>query len=171
MAGRNKQPLSVIKGKGRSNHLTKDEIKRRQQHEEKVKGYTDKVDPPSYLTAKQKREYEHLSSELMRLGIFSNLDVDTLARYIDSKTQYLELIRAMKKIKPTEIVEDKNGKKIVIANEDYPVLMRSKNKLFMECRTAATDLGLSITSRLKLVFPQDDQREEKSEFEEKFGDV
>ena len=36
MAGRNKQPLSVIQGKGRSNHLTKNEIKKRQIHEEKM---------------------------------------------------------------------------------------------------------------------------------------
>lgn len=170
MAGRNKQPLSVIQGKGRSNHLTKEEIKKRQEQENQMKGYTDNIEAPSYLTVKQKNDFELLSRELVRLGIFSNLDVDNLARYIDSKTQYLELVRAMKKIKPTETLES-NGKKKVVANEDYPVLMRSKNKLFNECRAAASDLGLTITSRLKLVIPKAEDDKPKSEFEKKFGDV
>ncbi|MYL41813.1 phage terminase small subunit P27 family [Virgibacillus salexigens] len=168
MAGRNKQPLAVIQGKGRSNHLTKDEIKKRQEQENQMKGFTDNIEAPTYLTKKQKEEFENLSNELLRLGIFSNLDVDNLARYIDSKTQYLDLVKAMKKIKPTETIEIQ-GKKRVVANEDYPVLMRSKNKLFNECRTAASDLGLTITSRLKLVIPEKEKEKPKTEAEKRFS--
>lgn len=169
MAGRNKQPLSVIQGKGRSNHLTKQVIKERQAQEDAMRGYTDNIVAPSYLTKKQKEEFDSIANELIRLGIFSNLDVDSLARYIDSKTQYLQLIRDLKKIKPTEMVEVE-GKKKAIANEDYPKLMRVKNTLFNECRAAASDLGLSITSRLKLVIPkQDDNNKPKTEAEKRFS--
>ncbi len=38
MAGRNKQPLSVIQGKGRSNHITKSEKNRREKQEEALRG-------------------------------------------------------------------------------------------------------------------------------------
>ena len=171
MAGRNKQPLSVIQGKGRSNHLTKQAIKERQEQENALRGFTDKIEAPGYLLKKQKEEFDKIATELVRLGIFSNLDVDNLARYIDSKTQYLQLMRELKKIKPTEMVEMPDGKKKVFANEDYPKLMRVKNTLFNECRAAASDLGLSITSRLKLVIPKTEKEEPKSEFEQKFGDV
>lgn len=170
MAGRNKQPLQVIQGKGQSKHLTKDEVKKRQKHEEKVRGFTDKVKPPSYLTAAQKKEFTQISDELMRLEIFSNLDVDSLARYLDSKYQYLQIVKDMRKIKPTEVVKTESGKKVTIANEDYPKLARVKNTLFTECRSAAGDLGLTITSRLKLVIPQPKEKEQ-SEFERKFGDI
>mgnify|MGYP000956895798 CR=1 FL=1 len=170
MAGRNKQPLAVIQGKGKSKHLTKDEIGRRQQHEEKMRGPTDNIVAPSYLTATQKKEFEQLASELLKLDIFSNLDVDALARYLDSKYQYLQLVRDMKKIKPTETVQTDDGRKITVANDDYPKLLRAKNTLFTECRQAAADLGLTISSRLKLVIPQTGENE-KSEFERKFGDV
>ena len=54
MAGRNKQPLSVIQGKGRSNHITKSEKNRREKQEEALRGHTDKIEAPSYLTAAQK---------------------------------------------------------------------------------------------------------------------
>ncbi|WP_078382341.1 phage terminase small subunit P27 family [Sutcliffiella halmapala] len=164
MAGRNKEPLAVIQGKGKSNHLTKEEIKRRQEHEEKVKGFTDKIVPPSYLTAKQKKDFEEISSELIRLEIFSNLDVDALARYIDSRDMYIRLVKDLKKIKATEIATFEDGAKKVVANEDYPKLMKSKNLLFTECRAAASDLGLTITSRLKLVIPKKEDDKPKNKF-------
>lgn len=168
MAGRNKQPLSVIQGKGRSNHLTKKDIKERQEQENQMKGFTDNIVAPSYLTKKQKEEFDAIAEELIRLDIFSNLDVDGLARYIDSKTQYKQLIKDLKKIKATEVKDTPNGKK-AFANEDYPKLMRVKNTLFNECRAAASDLGLSITSRLKLVIPKADEPEPKTEAERRFS--
>lgn len=171
MAGRNKQPLSVIQGKGRSKHLTKAEIAKRQKQEEAVKGYVDNIEAPKYLTATQRKEFDKIAAELLRLDIFSNLDIDSLARYIDSKFQYIQLVKDLKKIKSTELLEMPDGTRKVIANEDYPKLMRTKNSLFNECRAAASDLGLSITSRLKLVIPTKEDDKPKSEFEQKFGDV
>lgn len=171
MAGRKKQPLAVIQGKGRSNHITKAEMKEREAQEKALKGFTDRIEPPSYLTAKQKRNFEEISSELIRLNIFSNLDVDALARYIDSRDMYIQLVREIKKIKPTYTITLEDESKRTVANDDYPKMIRSKNTLFTECRAAASDLGLSITSRLKLVLPKTDEEKPKSEFEKKFGDV
>lgn len=171
MAGRNKQPLAVIQGKGRSKHLTKEMIKERQEQEDAVRGFTDKIVAPSYLSKKQKDDFNGIANELVRLNIFSNLDVDSLARYIDSKHQYLQLIKDLKKIKPTIVVESEDGTKNYFANEDYPKLMRIKNTLFNECRAAASDLGLSITSRLKLVIPKKEDNKPQSDFDRKFGDV
>lgn len=168
MAGRNKEPLKVLQGKGRSNHLTNKDIEMRQKHEEKMRGSTDKVKAPSYLTAAQKKEFEEIANELIRLDIFSNLDVDSLARYLDSKLQYLQIVKDMRKIKPTEVVKTESGKTVTIANEDYPKLARVKNSLFTECRAAAADLGLTITSRLKLVIPDGDKEKPKSKWD-KFG--
>lgn len=170
MAGRNKQPLQVILGNGRSKHLTKDDIKKRQKHEEKMRGPSENIEIPSYLTAAQKKEFTEIAEKLVALEIFSKLDVDSLARYLDSKHQYLQLVKDIRKIKPTETVEQENGKKITIANEDYPKLQRTKNTLFNECRSAAADLGLTITSRLKLVIPSPSTVEGKTEAQKRFGD-
>ncbi|UFT98102.1 phage terminase small subunit P27 family [Radiobacillus kanasensis] len=166
MAGRNKQPLSVIQGKGRSNHITKKEAKKREEQEEAVRGYTDKIKAPSYLTKKQKEEFNQISEELVRLNIFSNLDVDGLARYIDSRDQYIKLTKDIRTMKATRKVE---GHKL--ASDDYAKLTRVRNLLFNECKAAASELGLSITSRLKLVIPKKEDDAPKSEFDKKFGDV
>ena len=168
MAGRNKQPLSVIQGKGKSNHLTKKVIKERQEQEDALKGNTDNIVAPDYLTKRQKEEFESLSNELLRLNIFSNLDVDGLARYIDSRDEYIKLVKDLRNMKSTEASIITPGK--TVANEDYAKLVRVKNTFFNECKSSAAELGLSITSRLKLVIPKTEEKP-KTEFEKKFGDL
>ncbi|MBO1003748.1 phage terminase small subunit P27 family [Pseudogracilibacillus auburnensis] len=177
--GRPKQPLSVIQGKGKSNHLTKEEIKKREEHEVSMRGDVDNIIAPSYLTIKQKEEFDLLAVELVKLDIFSNLDVDNLARYIDSRDQYIKITRSLRAMKTTEkvLVEtgklDEHGKEILkevtIANKSYGDLQRVRNTLFTECRSAAGDLGLSITSRLSLVIPKKDDNKPKTEAERRFG--
>jgi len=167
VAGRNKQPLSIIQGKGRSNHLTKKVIKERQEQEDALKGNTDNIVAPGYLIKRQKEEFESLSKELVRLNIFSNLDVDGLARYIDSRDEYIKVVKELRDMKSTDI--DVVTRK-PISNEDYAKLVRVKNTLFNECKSSSSELGLSITSRLKLVIPKKEEKP-KTDFEKKFGDL
>lgn len=168
---RPRQPIDLLVLKGKKN-LTKTEIKERQMQENALKGPTENIKPPSYLTAAQKKEFTEIAEKLVAIDIFSELDIDSLARYLDSKYQYLQLVKDMRKIKSTDVVEQANGKKITVANEDYPKLARVKNTLFNECRVAASDLGLTITSRLKLVIPDPTPAvHTPSEFEQKFGDI
>ena len=141
---------------GNKNRLTKEEIQKRQEHEESMKGYTDKIQAPSYLTPKQQEEFDELATELVRLEIFNNLDVDNLARYIDSRDQYIKIVRLLRKTKFDEF-------------DDYAKIQRTKNSLFTECRQLATDLGLTITSRLKLVIPKTDDETPKTEAERRFS--
>ena len=160
--GRPRQPLSVIEGKGRSNHITKAEAKKRKQQEKRMMGSTDGIEAPNYLTKKQKEEFNEIAEELIELGIFSNLDVDNLARYIDSKTEYEKVTRAMRAMrKPTESEE---------TMKRYSYLRINRATFFNECRSAAGDLGLSISSRLSLVIPKVEEKEQ-SVVDRKFGNV
>jgi len=152
MAGRKKQPLAVIQGKGRSNHLTKEEIERRKEHENRMQGNTDKIEPPKHLLKKQKEEFEKIASELLDLGIISNLDVDALSRYIEAKTEHQRLGPVIRKLNP---VDDLDA---------YTKLNRTRKQLSDECRSYANDLGLTITSRLKLVIPKTEDDKPKNKF-------
>jgi len=152
LAGRKKQPLSVIQGKGRSNHLTKDEIKKREEHEAMMRGNVDKIEAPSYLLKKQKEEFNSIAADLMELGIISNLDVDTLTRYVEAKTEYNRLSPIIRKLNPVEDLDI------------YTKLNRTRKQLSDECRSYANDLGLTITSRLKLVIPKTEEEKPKNKF-------
>ena len=75
MAGQ-RQPIALVQAKGKK-HLTKAEIAEREQTE--VKAPSDRVTPPSYLTATQKKAFRKTVKELRAIDLISNLDVEALA--------------------------------------------------------------------------------------------
>lgn len=76
MAGQ-RQPIALVQAKGKK-HLTKAEIAERERTE--VKAPSDRVTPPSYLTATQKKAFRKTVKELRAIDLISNLDVEALAR-------------------------------------------------------------------------------------------
>lgn len=152
---RPRQPIDLLLYKGKKN-LTKEEIEKRKSQE--VKAASDKVEPPSYLSTKAlKEEFNEIASELMRIGIMSNLDIDALARFLISKKMYLKVSKKLLNLDPLD--------------ESYTVLLNNMDKLFKQCRQSASDLGLTISSRCKLVIPKQEEDKNTSPEEEMFGDV
>lgn len=132
-------PIELVKARG-SKHLTKAEIKERQERE--IKPIADNIIAPDYLTKKQNSEFYKIADQLKKLKILGETDVDALGRYITAKDMYENAVRQMRKR------EVKNN----------PILFEKwlsiQDKLFKQCRASANDLGLSISSRCKLVVPE-----------------
>lgn len=137
--GRNKQPVSLVVAKGKT-HLTKEEIERRMSEE--VQPVNTDVEPPSYLTKKQKEEFTEIAEQLKALNVLNETDADAVARYVLSKELYINLTKQLSK------------KGVVDDPEVLDKYIRNQDKAFKQCRTAAADLGLTITSRAKLVVPE-----------------
>jgi P27 family predicted phage terminase small subunit len=137
--GGSRQPIELLKAKG-AKHLTKAEIESRENSE--IKPITDNIAPPPYLTKKQKDEFNRIAEQLKKLKIMGETDVDALARYITANDFY---INAVKKLRTKEVRDD-------------PFLLDKwatiQDKYFKQCRASANDLGLSISSRCKLVVPE-----------------
>lgn len=154
MAGA-RQPLELILANGRK-HLTKKEIEERQTKE--VKAKSDKVKPPSYLPKELKKEFTNISKELMDIGIMTNLDCDVLARYCIVKYQWEQITEAML------------GMDIINQFGEYEAMSKMAERLFKQVRSVANDLGLSISSRCKLVMPKKKEEDKPISKEEKrFG--
>ena len=138
MAGA-REPIELVIAKGKKN-LTKAEIEARRNSE--IKPITDDIIAPGYLTSAQKKEFEKLANQLLKLKIMGETDVDALARYIVAQDFY---INAVKQLRKPEVKRD-------------PYLFESWSKIqeryFKQCRSSANDLGLSISSRCKLVVPE-----------------
>ncbi|MCM3242699.1 phage terminase small subunit P27 family [Cytobacillus oceanisediminis] len=147
---RPRQPTDLLLVKGKK-HLTKEEIAKRKASE--VKAPADKVRAPSYLPNDLKKEFRKIAKELLDIEILTNLDVDALARFIISRKMYLELTQKI--LENTALLLDKD----TIGIQD---------KLFKQCRAAASDLGLTISSRCKLVVPKKEEKKEPGKFA-KFG--
>lgn len=149
--GGQRLPVEVVKARG-NKHLTKAEITEREERE--IKPITDDIIAPDYLTKKQKETFYTISGQLEKLNIMGETDVDALARYIVANDFY---IKAVKKMRSKEVNAD-------------PVLFdlwsKNQERYFKQCRSSANDLGLSITSRCKLVVPKvENELPKKNKFE------
>lgn len=148
---KNRKPINLHLLEGNKNGLTKAEIKKRQKHEEQIKVGTDKVVPPARLTKKQKEEFNKLSEQLIKLEIFDNLDVNTLAMYIETYDSYIRVNRSARSMTAKQLKED---------FDEYAKRMRTVTQLAGVCRQLAGDLGLTITSRLKLFIPETEDKKD-----------
>lgn len=144
---RPRQPTDLILLNGKK-HLTKKEIKERKNSE--VNAPADNIEPPSYLPDNLKKEFIKISKQLVDIGIMANLDCGTLARYIVNEYSYQKVT---KKLLKTGVENDK-----------YIDLLLKQEKLFKMCRQGASDLGLTISSRCKLVIPKADEKPKENKF-------
>lgn len=134
-----REPIDLIIAKGRK-HLTEKEIEQRREQEIKVP--FDEVEAPHYLTGKLKEEFDKYAAMLKAIGIFTELDVECLARYVMSQALYLQYTNLL-----TSLIKKK----------DYKEMQRVQglqDKAFKQAHTAASALGLTITSRCRLSVPQ-----------------
>lgn len=157
---RNRQPTDLLLVKGRK-HLTKSEIEARKNSE--VKANNDKIKAPDYLSKDEKKEFKNISKELIEIGIMSNLDIDSLSFFIKTRTEYLRVTSELESREPTKKIETKNGI-VTVVDDDYERLLRMQLKILDTCRKTASDLGLSISSRCKLVVPKQDTEKPQNKF-------
>lgn len=158
--GNQKQPIDLIIAKGKK-HLTKQEIEERKRSEVKV-NFTD-VTPPDYLSEEQKQEFLRISNILLDIGIMSELDEDCLAHYLIANTNY---IRYTKKINELELEKLKKRKSETIRKieADIDLYLTYQDRALKQCRACANDLGLSISSRCKLVMPPSKEEPKENKF-------
>lgn len=150
-----KEPIDLLMAKGKK-HLTKNEIKERKNTEIFVP-FLD-VTPPKYLNATQKKEFNDIAHKLLKIGIMTELDEDSLARYLISKRCYTKITKQLN----TAL----NAKKMNL--DDIETLTSLQDKFFKQCRSSAGDLGLSISSRCKLIMPPSKDPPKENKFA-KFG--
>lgn len=133
-----RQPIELVLANGKKN-LTKAEIRERLDSE--VKPIAENITAPDFLTAKQTKEFYKISDQLKKLKIMGETDVDALARYIVANDFY---INAVKKMRTPAVKNDP---------ELFDKWSKIQERYFKQCRASANDLGLSISSRCKLVVP------------------
>lgn len=145
-----RQPVELVIAKGKK-HLTKAEISSRKKAE--IKANSDDIRAPDYLNKKQKERFVWLASQLVDIEILTNLDVECLARHVQLEDQYTKITRAI-------------GKMGVI-NPYYEDHLAKQVKVHQMITRSSSELGLTISSRCKLVVPKKEEPP-KNKFD-KFG--
>lgn len=139
MAG-TRQPTAVIQANGRK-HLTNTEIDERLDKEVTVPS-AKTAKPPKWLPGNLKKEFRAIGKQLIRAGLYTDLDADTLGRYLLACVDYLN---AEKLANHYIVARDSEKAK------DWSAI---QERYFKQCRNCANDMGLTISARCRLVIPQ-----------------
>ena len=158
--GNQKQPINLIIAKGKK-HLTRAEIEERQ----KTEIHTDHVNvkPPDYLNEEEVKEFYRISKILLDIGIITELDEDCLAHYLISNSSYIKYTKKIRALED-ELLEAKRTDRKAKLKSEIDTYLTYQDKALKQCRACANDLGLSISSRAKLVMPQPKDPPKKNKF-------
>ena len=92
-----------------------------------------KIVAPDFLDKEMKDKFYFLADELIKLNIFTHLDIDTLAQYIFNVIQYEKISEILINI-PT-------------VGQEYSEMIKLQEKFFKMSRIRVNELGLNILSR------------------------
>ena len=162
--------LSVIDG---GKHWTKDEIQQRQGEELRVEKPKELKVPP-WLNGAAKKLFKAYAKQLLKFpaGMVSELDTGMLARYCDCEAAYGEASRQkttwLKEC--TQLLKNVDADNLAALNENpaYDVAKGQVDywigqmaKLEKICRGCATEMGMTISSRCRLIVPKVDPKPEE----------
>ena len=174
MAGQ-RQPTDLVVMKGKK-HLTKAEIEARKNAE--VVAPNDKVKPPAYLTPEQKLHFGLLSNVLLAFKLLAYGVCDAVARLLIAQDQYIEITD---KIRETPLMVDvpvyemrenpdtgeqervQVGTREVV-NGERERLMIIQDRCMKQCRQGASDFGMTVSSRCRLVVPKAKETKPENKF-------
>lgn len=160
---RPREPIDLIAAKGRK-HLTIEEYTERKNSE--VTAPADNIKPPSFLSKKERDKFDELAGQLTELKIMSNLDCDVLARYIKAETEYIKVTKQIQKVKfmPGSKGTDEENYNPIEQYMIYTHLLKIQNMLMKACNENARELGLTISSRCRLVIPKEKDEKPENKF-------
>ena len=169
--------LSVVDGKT-GKHWTKAEIEARKASEPKLPK-PKVLKPPTWLSDPAKKLFRSYAKQLLEFpaGIVSNLDTGTLARYCDCELSYGEA-SAQKSFwlevsrRRLEALCDPDAmatpgldrKQVELAYEESKTQIdfwtSQMVKFEKMARSSATEMGMTVSSRCRLVVPKSDTKDE-----------
>lgn len=132
-------PTDVLKANGRKHLSKKEEAERRSGEVIVAKPKTAK--PPKWLPEALKKDFRALGKKLIAAGIYTDLDADTLGRYLVAQRHWLMATQEVSKYLSAKDPESSDA------------WSKIQERYFKQCRNCANDMGLTVTSRCRLVVP------------------
>ena len=130
------------------------------------------------MTPEQKKKFRKLSKELLEIKLIANVDCDALARLLIAQDQYIEITD---KIRETPLMVDvpvyemqenpDTGEKErvqvgtrEVVNGERERLMIIQDRCMKQCRQGASDFGMTVSSRCRLVVPKAKETKPENKF-------
>lgn len=134
-----RQPTAVVEAAGKK-HLSRSEADERRDREVHVPP-PEQVTPPAFLPKRLHREYREIGDILLSAGLYAELDRDVLGQYFLCRERWIKA--------------DKLAAAAIRAGDEK--LAREwasvQGAYFKQARSCAEAMGLSVTSRCRIVVP------------------
>ena len=136
------KPAAVMEAEGNPSHLSKAQLEARKAAEASFG--LGMPEPPRYLRLKsQRKAFENVAKMLLDAGIATEMDGDCIGRYVLAREQWVdatELLRKVTRADPPDL-------------SAIGQASRFQDSAFRQVRASASDLGLTIDARCRLVAP------------------
>lgn len=134
-----RQPTNLLEANGRK-HLTRAEADERRDQEVYVPP-PEQVSPPQWLPKRLHKEFREVGEILLAAGLYAELDRDVLAQYFLSRDRWIK--------------SDKKAAAAIQAGDEKKAREWTgvQGAYFKQARQCAESMGLSVTSRCRIVVP------------------
>lgn len=139
---------------------TKKTMKERIETEKRLKGDNDNLNPPDFIKQDEValKKFDEIVCELNKAEILSNVDVDLLAIYCDSWSNY---VRATKMLSMQSLIEEQEGKTGVVKTANPYI--KVQQSYAQQMTKLASLFGLSPADRSKIAHLNPSDKEQKAD--------
>ena len=152
MGGRKREPVSLIRLKGKSN-FSEAYLKEKEAKEIKVE--PKELEVPNELNETQRQLFLETYNDLLEYDMATHMEIGLITRYVKAKHEYDRLSEQIENMEVDEV---------------YVKLLNARLRVSEEIRKCEGDLGLNVFSRMKMDKPQREEKEQ-TKAEKLFGEL
>lgn len=139
---------------------------KRRLNESEPKPPSDNIAPPDWVTGVARSKWDEVVPKLIGMGVMTNADIDTIARYCTMHEQYVKYLDQVRRGLDVLVIRDDAGKVKYMQSTPAATMM---TKLAASMLRIEQEFGLTPSARSGLSANKTQEQDELSAFFEKHG--
>ena len=139
---------------------------KRRLNQSEPKPAADAIQPPDWVTGKSLEKWQEVVPKLLGMGVMTNADIDTIARYCTMHEQYVKYLDQVRRGLDVLVIRDDAGKVKYMQSTPAATMM---TKLAASMLRIEQEFGLTPSARSGLSASKTQEQDELSAFFEKHG--
>lgn len=152
MGGRKREPVSLIRLKGKSNFS---EAYLREKEAKEINVEPKELEVPNGLNETQQQLFLETYNDLLEYDMATHMEIGLITRYVKAKHEYDRLSEQIENMEVDGV---------------YVKLLNARLRVSEEIRKCEGDLGLNVFARMKIDKPQREEKEQ-TKAEQLFGEL
>ena len=127
---------------------------KRRLNESEPKPAADAIQPPDWVTGKSLEKWQEVVPKLIGMGVMTNADIDTIARYCTMYEQYVKYLEQVRRGLDVLVIRDDKGKVKYMQSTPAATMM---TKLAASMLRIEQEFGLTPSARTGIATTQTDK--------------